>query len=152
MKQYCKECKILKELSEYYKHPKWVNWVLWRCKDCIKKWRKSEEERKKARIYDNKRAKTPERLSQFKIQSKKYRKENPLKYKSHQIVNNYYRNHKEERPTKCTICLKNWYIQMHHEDYNKPKEIIPLCVLCHKWYHKWDIKINTSKTINIWQL
>jgi len=149
MKQHCKECKELKEISEYYKHPQGQNWVLSRCKECVKRWRRSEKERKMARVNDNKRSKTPHRLKQLTKQCKQYRKENPKKYKAHWLVNNYYRYHKDERPYQCSHCNGWWQIEMHHEDYNKPREIIPLCSLCHKGYHKWSIEIDKTKMITI---
>lgn len=149
MKKHCKECKELKELSEYYSHPGTKDWTLARCKECVKRWRRSEKERKMARVNDNRRSKNPDRIKYVTENTRKYRANNPLKYKAHWIVNNYYRYHKDERPTECSVCWSGWQIELHHEDYNKPREIIPLCSLCHKWYHKWIIKIFKSATIII---
>lgn len=149
MKQHCKECRELKELIEYYKHPQWLNWVLWRCKECIKKWRRSENERGKARVNDIKRSKFKNRKEYAKINIKRYRENNPLKTKAHRIVNNYFRYKRDLQPRGCFNCKSKIAIEMHHEDYNKPKEIIPLCNLCHKWYHSWKIEIDKTIFLTI---
>lgn len=149
MEQNCKECKEPKDLSEFYKHPQWKNWVLWRCKECVKKWRRSEGERKMARILDKKRAKNPDRIKYSTENTKKYRAKNPEKRNAHKIVNNYFRYHKKDKPKKCSHCLGWWQIELHHEDYSKPREFIPLCSLCHKWKHKWKIKIDIKNIIII---
>jgi len=38
-------------------------------------------------------------------------------------------------PGKCEACGKGDFIQAHHEDYNKPTEVIWLCAACHKKTH-----------------
>ena len=153
MKQHCKECRELKNISDYYSHPQWKNWVLWRCKECIKRWRKTDKELKMARIRDKKRSNSTERLKQLNNQCKKYRSKYPEKYKAHWIVNNYFRYHLEDRPKHCSNCntipSENKWIVMHHEDYNKPREIIALCKLCHSWYHSWRVDIDKTKMFTI---
>lgn len=145
----CKECLELKRISDYYLY----NWKtpFWRCKECVKRWRKSEKERKMARSYDKKRSKDPNRIAYVTSNTKRYRKENPEKWDAHKIVNNYFRTHKEEKPNTCSKCgfiwKWRWQIELHHEDYNKPREVIPLCSLCHKWYHKWVIEIDLNKVL-----
>ena len=138
MEQVCKECNITKDLVEYYKHPEGRNWVLWRCKECIKTGRKSERERVMARIVDKNRMR-PEWYNYNR--TVEYRESNPKKHKAHKIVSNYYRYHKEDKPTICSICNAEKNIELHHEDYNNPREVIPLCSLCHSHYHMWKISI-----------
>jgi len=140
----CKECNIKKELSEFYNHPQWVLWTLPRCKECIKSWRKTDREREMARIIDKKRVR-PEWYI-YKM-TKKYRVENKEKYEAHKKVWNYLRNHKQEYIFKCCICWNMEYIELHHEDYSKPNEVIPMCTLHHKGYHYWKNWINLDKKI-----
>lgn len=137
----CKECLLEKELSLFYKHPQWVLWTLPRCKECIKAWRKTERERKMARINDTKRNKKTKRILYKRIKSKRRKNNNPEKNKAHLLVYSYFKKSKIIRPNKCSNCFKLWNIELHHEDYNKPNEVIPLCVLCHKQYHSWIIDI-----------
>lgn len=149
MEQQCKECEETKDLSEFYSHPLWVNWVLSRCKECIKKWRRSERERKMARVNDNKRAKNPERKKYSISKTRSYRMKNPEKYKAHRLVTNFFKKNPEKKIKICTNCWWEWQIELHHEDYNKPYCVIPLCSLCHKWYHKWSIEINKQTEIEL---
>ena len=90
----CKECCIDKELSGYYRHPQWRLWVLSRCKDCIKKWRKSEREKEMARIRDKDRYYNNQKRRKYCFdRSSKWAKDNPVKRKAQSSVNNYYKKH-----------------------------------------------------------
>jgi len=143
-KQYCKECNILKEFSKFYSHPKWKNWVLWRCKECIKKWRSSDRERSMARIIDNNRTRPEWYTYNATLLS---RKRNPIWNRARAIVNNYFKYHKEDKPTECCICWSNSRIHLHHEDYSNPREVYPLCPLCHSARHKWEIELDIEDLI-----
>lgn len=136
--QKCKECGIEKELSFFYSHPQWKNWVLWRCKECIKKWRKSERERIMARRWESENRVRPDWYNLKRCQE--YRKNNPLHYKAHMMVNNYYRN--KERPNLCRACWRKWKTELHHEDYHKPNKVYPLCSICHKRRHNNNLELN----------
>ena len=137
----CKECLIEKDLSEFYKHPQWVLWTLPRCKECIKAWRKTERERKMARVKDSKRSKTIKRKKYAKEHHEKRIINNPEKKYAQYLVQKYFRFKKNLRPNKCCNCMKIWRIELHHEDYTKQNEVIPLCPLCHRQYHSWIIDI-----------
>ena len=102
-----------------------------------------------ARLIDNIRAKSPERIKYQTIKTKIYRLNNPLIYKSHTLVNNYYKRNKEEKPKQCSYCESINNIELHHEDYNKPNEVIPLCSMCHSHHHNWTIIINLNHIIII---
>ena len=149
MKQICKECEIEKELWDFYSHPEWKNWVLWRCKGCIKRWRKSPKEREMAREWEKDNRVRPEWYSA--MMSKKFREENPEKYKAHMKVNNYLRSaYDSKSPFKtCYNCFEWWKIELHHEDYSKPNDVVPLCIPCHRRKHCWDFEINPKKIVRL---
>lgn len=147
MKKICKECGVEKELTEFYKHPQWVLWTLPRCKECIKKWRRSEREREMSRIIDNKRSKTEKRKKYQKKRDIKRNKTNQIKKNAHIKVWNFIRNNKGKYNFKCVICWKQDRIEKHHEDYNKPNEIIPFCSLHHKRRHCWDFEVKKERII-----
>ena len=144
MKQVCKECLVLKDLCDFYKHKLWKNWVFWRCKDCVKKWRKWFKERAMARIVDKKRIR-PEWYAYIK--TREYREKNPKKYKAHQLVYNFLKKHRDEYVFKCSVCWVDKKIELHHNDYDKPNFVIPLCALHHKWYHHWKNSIDINNFI-----
>lgn len=148
MLQKCKECWIEKDLTEYYKHPLWFNWVLWRCKECIKKWRKSEREKIMARDRDRDRYKyNSKRKEQLKKHSKKWKELNPEKRKAQVKVWNYLRNKNAIRPKECCICKSINRLHYHHEDYNFPNKVYSLCNICHINRHYGNIELNINDEI-----
>jgi hypothetical protein len=49
-----------------------------------------------------------------------------------------YIKHKEKFIARaCEVCEKNKLLQGHHEDYNKPLEVIWLCSRCHADEHNY---------------
>lgn len=68
--------------------------------------------------------------------NKKWRENNPQKVKVHSIVNEAIRTGKLVKPIKCSCCNLEKEVQAHHEDYEKPLEIIWLCSTCHSNLHK----------------
>lgn len=143
MKQICKECIIEKDYSEFYKY-KHTPKPSWRCKECIKAWRKSERERVMARVIDNNRTRPEWYVYNRTVED---RRKNPIKNKARAIVNRYFRYHKEDKPTVCSNCDIEWRIELHHFDYTKPREVIPLCSLCHSHIHIWKINLNLEAVI-----
>ena len=39
---------------------------------------------------------------------------------------------------KCDVCGSEYRIHLHHHNYEKPREVIPVCSLHHKELHSWD--------------
>lgn len=136
----CKQCERDLDISLFY------NWAA-RCKECILTYRKSEEFKVIARIRDRERQQTETRRSYDRNRRIAKQLKEPDKYKARCIVNRYFRYRKNERPTSCSHCWTEWRIELHHEDYSNPREVIPLCSLCHNQYHKWYVNIDKTKTI-----
>jgi len=151
MEQNCKECNILKDINDFYKHPQWKNGVLWRCKECIKRWRKSKREKIMSRKRDTNRYHNNIKRNIFcRVQSKNWKIINPEKTKAQQSVNNYYRwIRKNEKPTSCCVCGESWRIHMHHKDYNFSNKVYPLCPICHSNFHIWNIELNIKNEITL---
>lgn len=139
----CRKCNAKKDDNDFYFKTKGILGV---CKDCHKKDvslnRKAKEEYYKQ--YDRDRANLPHRVKArkeyqknnpdvFRKAKKKYLETHPEKYKAVNKVNNYKRFHDIQQP--CLICGEE-KSQAHHEDYNKPLEIIWLCDKHHKELHK----------------
>jgi hypothetical protein len=62
---------------------------------------------------------------------RKWRQNNPDKYKAHITLNNAVRSGKVVKPTCCSKCNKEGRIEGSHDDYNKPLEVEWLCRQCH---------------------
>lgn len=66
---------------------------------------------------------------------RKYRKQNPKRYKAMEIVYHAKKNGQLKKKP-CEIC-DSLESQAHHEDYNKPLEVRWLCLCCHQAYHSY---------------
>jgi len=149
----CKECLIEKELTEFYKHPQGVQWTLPRCKECIKKWRKSERELEMSRERDRERYKNnPKRRAYIFEQAKRKRNDPEYKHKRYAqwVINNFFRKNPYKKPSECIVCKSVDNIEMHHTDYERPNIIIPLCSRCHSKEHSWRWLVNKDMEIDIY--
>ena len=67
---------------------------------------------------------------------KRYEKENPEKISAQRKVRSAIKSGKLIRPEICDVCKKQGNIAAHHEDYNKPLEVIWMCQYCHLYHHQ----------------
>lgn len=129
----CKKCGVEKPDDGFYKLSKSEKRDS-TCKDCVKaraRARRFDPEKREAILaYDRKRGarQGPEYLAQ-------YRAANMSKYKAHSAVTNAVRDGRLERPNRCDHCGTDCKPHGHHEDYNKPLEVIWLCAECHRNLH-----------------
>ena len=119
-----------------------------KCKECAKKDVKINYIVNKDyyKEYDKERDKTEKRRSM----RKEYAKNNPEKIR--EIKRRWARKNKHKRnaqskarravlsgllvkPNKCSKCGNKAKIEAHHEDYNKPLDVIWLCNSCHTKEH-----------------
>ena len=89
--------------------------------------------------YLGRRQETIARYINHKEQCDAYRKEYQKKNKkgcsARYIVANAIRSGRIIRPENCTKCGKIAKIRAHHDDYNRPLDIVWLCESCHKLLH-----------------
>lgn len=130
----CFKCNIEKSISDFYAHKQMKDGHLNKCKECTKiDVRADRINSPNARIHDRKRFKENEsRYNKHLIRMKKYRNDNPEKYKAHGILNRAIRAGKIARQN-CSICSKKAHA--HHEDYSKPLEVVWLCSIHHSQKH-----------------
>jgi len=148
MKKYCTKCTTLKPLEEFYSLKWWKFWRASRCKECTKQWRRTEKEKKMSRIIDRKRYnKNDSRKKYCDEYVVAWQNNNPKKYKAQRKINSFFKSRKEEKPTICCVCWSNKRLHMHHEDYDYPYRIYPLCPLCHSNRHAWNLKLNKEDEI-----
>lgn len=92
-----------------------------------------EKNREKIRQYNKNYNKEYRKLHGY-INEKTWEKRNPLKHKAQRMITEMLRYGKIT-PQKCVVCASS-FVHGHHEDYNKPKEVVWLCPLHHKQRHK----------------
>lgn len=159
----CTECKLAKEDKEFYIDSR-SGRLRPKCKACYKKYRDNIKEKSslyfKERYQKNKdkilkqnkayRAKNKDKInkqvSEYKKTEKgkqihrkslnKYKLNNPEKRKAHTAVSNAIARSKIVKPAKCSCCKQNKRLEAHHEDYDKPLDVIWLCKDCHTEKHK----------------
>jgi NAD-dependent SIR2 family protein deacetylase len=136
MEKECFKCKAVKSLEEFYKHPRMEDGHVNKCKECNKKDVTANRNKniEKFRAYDRERAKNPERIKANVEVNRAWRAEDRRRGIAHNAVSRAIRNGSLFR-LPCSKCGEK-KSHAHHEDYDKPLEIIWLCQLCHKQRHK----------------
>jgi hypothetical protein len=138
----CFKCKTIKLLSEFYKHSAMADGYLNKCKECTKNDVTAHRNKnlEKIRAYDRDRAKAPERSKAAKEITSAWRKADINRVKAHNAVA---RSIRKGLLVRCP-CIRCGEIKSlaHHEDYEKPLEVVWLCQPCHKQRHK---EINVLK-------
>lgn len=132
----CFKCSKTLPLAEFYVHPQMADGHLGKCKECAKV--DVQEHRIKnldrIRAYDRARAKVPERMKKAAEISKRWRQQDSRIMKCHNLVTRSLRKGLIEHQP-CSICGRKDAFA-HHEDYNKPLEIIWYCQPHHSARHK----------------
>ena len=131
----CTRCSEEKSLDEFQKRKASKDGLTASCKNCLRKYDKSRANlphRIKAR---NEYQKTDAGKRSKKKTVQRYRRENPNKYKAHNIVNNAVRDEKLF-PLPCEECFSTHDLHAHHDDYAKPLNIRWLCSKHHREWHK----------------
>lgn len=79
--------------------------------------------------------KTEHGKEKHKEQSREFRKNNPLKISAQQKCRRAIKQGVIIRPDKCSNCEVFCKPDAHHEDYNRPLEVIWICKKCHVHIH-----------------
>ena len=132
----CFKCKTIKPLEEFYKHSKMADGHVNKCKDCNKNDVTSHRNKnlEKVREYDRVRGKIPERIKAQVEINKAWRAEDSRRVVAHSAVSRAIREGRLDR-NPCVRCGEAKSVA-HHEDYDKPLEVMWLCQPCHKQRHK----------------
>jgi hypothetical protein len=132
----CFKCKAVKPLFEFYKHEAMLDGHVNKCKECNKKdvHKNRIDKIDYYREYDRNRAKQPHRIKLALEINKQWRAEDKRRAQCHNAVARAIRKG-ELVPKNCERCESEKTIA-HHEDYNKPLDVMWLCQPCHKQRHK----------------
>ena len=131
----CFKCNQEKPVSEFYKHPKMGDGHLGKCKECTKKDVHEHREKniEKIREYDRERSKLSHRKEKANSISRKWYKEDSRRLKCHNAIRRAVKSGVViVKP--CIICGSEKSVA-HHEDYDKPLDVIWLCQLHHIQLH-----------------
>lgn len=132
----CFKCKQEKHISDFYDHKKMSDGHLNKCKECtrldVSKHRINNIE--KIREYDRERGSRKERIAIQMIYQREYRRNNREKSIAHQRAERAARSGLIT-PKPCEVCGAKERIEMHHEDYSKPLDVVFLCSMHHKRAH-----------------
>jgi len=146
----CFKCGKIKPLTDFYKHPRMADGRVNKCKECNKK---DVQDNYQVNIehfreYDRGRlnllhrikmredyAKTEQGLASGNRAKKAWINRNPEKREAHTILEYAVKSGKIKK-LPCEVCGSIKRIHGHHNDYNKPLEVIWLCPKHHKEYHK----------------
>ena len=132
----CFKCQTIKPLTEFYKHSAMLDGHLNKCKPCTKKdvAKHRLENIEKIRQYDKERSKLPERKKINVIINRAWRQEDKRRQRCHNAVSKAIKKGIIVR-MPCIKCnsLKSL---AHHENYNRPLDVMWLCQICHKEWHK----------------
>lgn len=106
------------------------------CKACTKKRVAGHrsENLDKVRAYDRDRSKLEHRIKKIASVAKRYREIHPKRYRANTALNNAKRSGKIKQGP-CEVCGSGKSVA-HHCDYNKPLDVMWLCQVHHKEWHK----------------
>jgi ribosomal protein S27AE len=137
----CFKCKSVQSIEEFYKHAKMADGHLNKCKTCAKndvlKHRVLNLD--KIRVYDKERSKLAHRIALNTAVTKAWRAEDRRRVAAHNAVSRAIKLGTLSR-IPCIRCGDANSLA-HHEDYDKPLDVMWLCQICHKQRHKELVNI-----------
>ncbi len=147
----CAKCKEILPLSSFYRQKRVRYRVGGYCKSCNSDWLSNYGASPKGREIKRRanRSYWPQYYQENRDRLQNHKKENhqPGKARTGNIVCAALKSGKLIKPDACSKCGKSWcQIQAHHEDYNKPLEVIWLCKSCHRRKHNGEKSKNEEKT------
>lgn len=136
MVKVCLACGVSKELTEFYTHPETSDGYINKCKACKKEESRKNRERNidYYRAYDRRRAESDHRKENTKRVVHEYRKKYPERRRANNLVAKALQAGSLIKQP-CERCGESKAFA-HHEDYNKPLDVVWLCQPCHKQRHK----------------
>lgn len=132
----CFKCNVQKPLTDFYKHSMMADGYVNKCKECNKNdvFEHRLKNIERIRQYDKDRSKNPQRKKANVEINKVWRNEDKRRVQCHSAVAKAIRSGELVR----SPCIKCGDVKSlaHHEDYDKPLEVIWFCQPCHKQRHK----------------
>lgn len=131
----CFKCNKTLPITEFYAQRYMSDGHLNKCKECTKKdvkeYRTTHID--SIRTYEKRRSQLPHRIALSIAITKKWRNEDKRRMKCHNAVSRALRNGSLEWGA-CIVCGSDKSVA-HHEDYDKPLDVMWLCDFHHKKRH-----------------
>lgn len=140
----CFKCLVTQPRTAFYKHKGMLDGRLGKCIACTKKDVKTNRSKhlEYYRSFDRGRG-----CRQSAEDIRKYRKENPEKYKAHTALNNAIQGgHIQKWPVCALPECEETRVVGHHPDYNFPLDVVWLCQGHHKQAHALVEESDVFKT------
>ena len=137
MMKLCYKCGEIKPLSDFSNNKNAKDGKCGKCKACFIEYARqyrdqnAEMVRAKAMAYFS----TPEGRAVNNKATRKYKRANHHKRRAQNRANKAVRGGKLTKEP-CAVCGVDKGMEMHHEDYDKPLEVVFLCRRCHQTLHK----------------
>jgi hypothetical protein len=137
----CFKCGSVKPLTDFYKHSEMADGHLNKCKICAKSdvAKHRDENIDRIRKYDRQRGKLAHRIKLRTEVTRAWRAEDSRRQVAHNAVRRAIINGSIIK-SPCIRCGNEKSVA-HHEDYDKPLDVVWLCQPCHKQRHK-EILLN----------
>ncbi len=140
----CNSCKRMLPLTEYSRDSRLSDGHRNDCKECLKIIRNTPKNKQREREWQRKQvAKYAATRRKYRVlnrdtdreYSRKSSRANRKQRNTHARIYCAIRRGQLIKPKYCQGCGAAGIIQGHHEDYNKPLDVIWLCPRCHKDKH-----------------
>ena len=127
----CSKCGELKPLDEFYKSSARGRQNY--CKKCSAEYGQSPKGKANMKRY----RRTEKGRATARCHGIRYQERHPDQRRVKHIVNHAVENNRMPRVTTliCTDCNKPAQ-HYHHDDYEKPLDVVPLCQICHIQRHR----------------
>lgn len=137
----CGCCKAPKPADEYYADKRTANGLKAQCKKCHLETAVRTRDKERHRDYRRDsarraRASDPEKFRRRHLEASRKRPPAGKRREARKLLNYAVRSGKVERPPKCQECDSRGLIHGHHEDYDRPLDVLWLCPECHGIAHR----------------
>jgi len=136
----CPKCLTLKLSGDFYKDKRSPNGLKSQCKKCHTSTSIATRDKDLARYRNREYARSSRRSNPEKVRNiERERSRHRVRTErdnARQILNGAVRTGKVVKPVSCSDCGAIGKITGHHEDYNRPLDVVWLCYECHGLRHR----------------
>ena len=147
----CAMCKKTKDDSDFHVARKSPDGLASYCRSCMSEYHadwysknqdRRREQNRRYQLNNSEKAKktsTEWRLNnreRFLEIQRNSKSRNPHKVRARSILTNAVKSGRVDKPNNCSSCGNYGIMQAHHNDYDKPLDVVWLCPKCHGLIHR----------------